>query len=229
MTATLTGGKEKSRPSSNVPEDLFDGSSGSTGNGEAPKARAKVGEARGPGAEAEGLIETGPDALDSDAPSPGAATDEEIRRELAALAKASPEGGAETRLHPNGEAIPPVGAPEAVQRVVEAGNMIARSPYRWGGGHGRWLDNGYDCSGSVSFALYAGHLLENPMTSGTLMRWGAPGRGRWITVYANPGHVFMVVGGLRFDTSGRRGTRGSRWQPGMRGTSGYVVRHPPGL
>jgi cell wall-associated NlpC family hydrolase len=129
---------------------------------------------------------------------------------------------------PNGIALPPLEAPTAVLKVIEAGNVIARTPYKWGGGHGRFLDDGYDCSGSVSFALYAAGLIEGPRTSGGLMSWGKPGRGKWITIYTNPGHVYMEVAGIRFDTSGARQT-GSRWQNQLRSHSGYVVRHPPGL
>ena len=128
----------------------------------------------------------------------------------------------------NGVALPPLEAPEEVKQIIEAGNIIARSPYKWGGGHGRWKDNGYDCSGSVSFALAAAGLLEGPLASGPLMQWGEPGRGKWVTIWTNPGHVFMEVAGIRFDTSGRQVT-GSRWQNAMRSTSGFVARHPAGL
>jgi hypothetical protein len=128
----------------------------------------------------------------------------------------------------NGIALPPLEAPEEVRRIIEAGNAIARTPYKWGGGHGRWLDTGYDCSGSVSFALASAGLLAGPLNSGRLMSWGSPGRGRWITVWSNPGHVFLEVAGVRFDTSGTR-TTGSRWQASMRSTAGFVARHPAGL
>lgn len=128
----------------------------------------------------------------------------------------------------NGVALPPLEAPEEVKQIIEAGNVIARSPYKWGGGHGRWVDTGYDCSGSVSFALAAAGLLDGPLASGPLMSWGEPGRGKWVTIYANDGHVFMEVAGIRFDTSGQRVT-GSRWQNAMRSTSGFVARHPAGL
>jgi cell wall-associated NlpC family hydrolase len=128
----------------------------------------------------------------------------------------------------NGVAVPPLDAPEEVKQIIEAGNVIARTPYLWGGGHGKWLDKGYDCSGSVSYALAAAGLLAGPADSSQLMGWGKPGKGKWITIYSNPGHVFMVVAGVRFDTSGNRVT-GSRWQATMRGTGGFVARHPPGL
>ena len=128
----------------------------------------------------------------------------------------------------NGVALPPLEAPEEVKQIIEAGNIIARSPYVWGGGHGKWLDEGYDCSGSVSFALAAAGLLSGPLASGPLMGWGEAGRGKWVTIYANQGHVFMEVAGIRFDTSGQRVT-GSRWQNAVRSTGGFVARHPPGL
>jgi len=128
----------------------------------------------------------------------------------------------------NGIALPPLDAPEEVRNIVRAGNQIARTPYLWGGGHGKWVDKGYDCSGSVSYALASGGFVSGPMASGPFMKWAKPGKGKWITIYANPGHMFMVVAGVRFDTSGNRKT-GSRWQAGMRPTGGYVARHPPGF
>lgn len=129
---------------------------------------------------------------------------------------------------PNGVALPPLEAPEQVLNVIRAGNIIAKTPYKWGGGHGRFQDSGYDCSGSVSYALYYAGLIAGPHASGDLMRYGRPGKGRWITLYANGGHVFMEVAGIRFDTSGARVT-GSRWQNEIRTTAGFAVRHPPGL
>jgi hypothetical protein len=112
--------------------------------------------------------------------------------------------------------------------MIEAGNAIARTPYIWGGGHGKWIDKGYDCSGSVSFVLAAAGYLQGPLDSGHLAQWGDSGPGRWVTIYANSGHVFMEVAGIRFDTSGQRVT-GSRWQNDGRSTAGFAVRHPPGL
>jgi cell wall-associated NlpC family hydrolase len=129
----------------------------------------------------------------------------------------------------NGVALPPLEAPAEVLKIIEAGNAIARTPYKWGGGHGRFLDTGYDCSGSVSFALYAAGLIGGPSDSSGLMHWGKPGRGKWVTIYANPGHVYMEVAGIRFDTSGAKQT-GSRWQNDLRGgAGGFVARHPSGL
>ena len=129
---------------------------------------------------------------------------------------------------PNGIALPPLEAPEAVRQMIEAGNQIARTPYLWGGGHGKWVDTGYDCSGSVSFVLAAAGYLNSPLASGPLMSWGEPGPGKWVTIYAHQGHVWMTVAGIRFDTSGARET-GSRWQNEMRSTAGFTLRHPPGL
>jgi hypothetical protein len=120
------------------------------------------------------------------------------------------------------------GAPAAVLRAIRAGNRIAHLPYRYGGGHASFRDSGYDCSGSVSYLLHGAGVLSSPLDSSGLMRWGRPGRGRWITVYANAGHAFAVVKGRRFDTSGRSQT-GSRWHDDMRSTAGYVARHPAGL
>jgi cell wall-associated NlpC family hydrolase len=128
----------------------------------------------------------------------------------------------------NGVAVPPLDAPEEVKQIIEAGNVIARTPYLWGGGHGKWLDTGYDCSGSVSFALAAAGLLNGPMASGPLMSWGEPGPGKWVTIYANNGHVYMYVAGVRFDTSNSRVT-GSRWSNTVRSNAGFVARHPAGL
>jgi hypothetical protein len=116
-----------------------------------------------------------------------------------------------------------------VARVIAAGNAIANFPYRWGGGHASFVDNAYDCSGSVSYALAAAGLLGAPVTSGQLMQWGAPGPGKWISVMASDGHTYMYVAGLRFDTSGRSGPFGSRWQAAARSNAGFVVRHWPGL
>jgi cell wall-associated NlpC family hydrolase len=127
-----------------------------------------------------------------------------------------------------GVALPPIEAPEAVRAIIEAGNQIARTPYLWGGGHGKWVDKGYDCSGSVSFALAAAGLLDGPLNSGALMSWGEPGPGKWVTIWTNPGHVFLEVAGIRFDTTARKET-GSRWQKKMRSRAGYVARHPKGL
>jgi hypothetical protein len=131
-------------------------------------------------------------------------------------------------LNPDGTAVAPANAPPEVKAIIDAGNRIALKPYVYGGGHGKWEDRGYDCSGSVSYALHGGGLLERAMPSGGFTRWGDAGPGEWVTLYANGGHIYMTVAGLRFDTSGRSKT-GSRWQVDMRSSRGYTVRHPPGL
>ncbi|MBW3608919.1 MAG: peptidoglycan-binding protein [Actinobacteria bacterium] len=132
-------------------------------------------------------------------------------------------------VRPDGLAVAPASAPPVVQAVIEAGNKIAKMPYIYGGGHGKWEDSGYDCSGSVSYALHGGGLLDASMPSGGFVSWGDAGPGQWITIYANGGHMYMVVAGLRFDTSGRA-SAGTRWQPASgRSGKGYTVRHPPGL
>ncbi|MBA3865021.1 MAG: C40 family peptidase [Solirubrobacterales bacterium] len=133
----------------------------------------------------------------------------------------------------NGRAIAPPGAPEAVVRVIAAANQINGRPYVWGGGHASFLSKGYDCSGAVSYALHGAGLLETTMVSGQLAYWGDAGAGRWITIYANAEHVFMVVAGLRFDTrDDRPGVRGPRWKmaaPEARILPAFVARHPAGL
>jgi len=148
------------------------------------------------------------------------------RRPRAVSSQEAP--GAKAQLTEDGLAIPPADAPKAVKKVIAAANEIAHTPYRYGGGHGRWKDTGYDCSGSVSYALRGGDLLDASMPSGGFTSWGEAGEGRWITTYANSGHMYMVVAGLRFDTSGRSRT-GSRWQKDDRSASGFVARHPEGL
>jgi peptidoglycan hydrolase-like protein with peptidoglycan-binding domain len=127
------------------------------------------------------------------------------------------------RLH--GHATRP-GLPVAVLRAIRAGNRIAALPYRYGGGHRSFHDTAYDCSGSVSYVLHAAGRLSSPLDSGSLMSWGLAGPGRWISVYAAPGHAYMIINGRRFDTSGSSATR---WQREDRSSGGYVVRHPPGL
>ena len=127
-----------------------------------------------------------------------------------------------------GQAIAPSSAPPRVKAVIQAANKIATKPYIWGGGHGRWWDKGYDCSGSVSYALHGGTFLTAPMDSSDLMHWGKGGLGRWITVYTNPGHAYAVIAGLRWDTSGDASGTGPRWHKDLRDNVGYKVRHPAG-
>ncbi len=127
-----------------------------------------------------------------------------------------------------GLAVAPASAPRAVKQVIAAGNVIALAPYKWGGGHGQWRDDGYDCSGSVSFALHGAGLLDGSLTSGGFARWGERGEGRWITLYANADHVYMLVAGLRFDTSAQS-RAGSRWTTEPRPSDGFTATHPEGL
>ena len=136
---------------------------------------------------------------------------------------------AKARLLPTGDLIPPKSAPARVKAVIAAANKIRTKPYIYGGGHARWWDKGYDCSGSVSFALHGGKFLETPMPSGSLENWGEEGEGRWITVYANGGHAYAVIAGVRLDTSGDEGGEtGPRWHTELRDNIGYVARHPAG-
>lgn len=130
------------------------------------------------------------------------------------------------KLLANGLAVAPSDAPQEVKDIIEAGNEIATKPYLYGGGHGKWKDRGYDCSGSVSYALHGGGLLDSSMPSGSFMNWEEPGKGKWITIYAHGGHMYMVIAGLRFDTSG---ANPSRWQADMRSSAGFTVRHPAGF
>jgi hypothetical protein len=120
-------------------------------------------------------------------------------------------------------------APNKVRRLIRAGNRIAKMPYTYGGGHGTWNDSGYDCSGSVSYVLHYAGLLDGPArASGGFMNWRFGGRGKWVTVYANSGHAFLTVAGVRFDTTDRE-RDGTRWHRDMRTTAGYAVRHPGGI
>jgi hypothetical protein len=136
--------------------------------------------------------------------------------------------GAVAALAGDGTAVAPAGAPAAVVALIAAANRIATLPYRYGGGHASFEDRAYDCSGSVSYALHGAGLLETTMDSTGLMTWGRSGPGQWITIYANKDHTFIVVAGLRFDTSGQKAS-GSRWQAMDRSTKGFVVRHPDGF
>jgi hypothetical protein len=134
---------------------------------------------------------------------------------------------------PGGKANIPAGAPYAVARAIQAANRIHRKTYIWGGGHRSFKAKGYDCSGAVSYVLHAAGVLGFPLVSGQLAFWGVPGPGTWITVYANKVHTYMMIAGLRYDTSPRGETvdqgRGPRWRYTVRTGSGFAVRHYPGL
>ncbi len=170
----------------------------------------------------------------------GAPSDAEVKQELAQMQAVERSAKRQQRLSltpvPGGESVGgngtipiPPNVPEVVQRVIAGANAIADFPYVFGGGHGSFVDNAYDCSGSVSYALAAGGLLSAPETSGELESWGAPGPGRYITIFANAGHTYMYVDGVLYDTAGRSGVYASRWQVIPTDNTGYVVRHPPGL
>ena len=128
----------------------------------------------------------------------------------------------------DGLAVAPADAPELVKAIIAAGNEIATKPYKYGGGHGRWNDSGYDCSGSMSYAFHGAGMLDRALDSSGFMSWGKAGKGEWVTIYAKGSHAYMIVAGLRFDTSGRA-DQGTRWQASMRSSAGYTVRHPEGL
>jgi len=164
------------------------------------------------------------------APAPGPATPHD-------QAGGAAFGSIPAMLHPtvpgdvgvirDGVAYAPDNAPLRVKRAIWAANRLRHKPYIYGGGHGSFRSRGYDCSGTVSFALHAAHLLRSPLDSGSFMRWGRRGRGRWITVYTNPGHAWAIIAGMRLDTSGP-GESGPRWRTESRSARGFRVRHPSG-
>jgi hypothetical protein len=129
----------------------------------------------------------------------------------------------------NGVAYAPAEAPDSVKRSIWAANTLRRKPYKWGGGHGSFYDSGYDCSGTVCFALHYAGVLGAPVPSSDLLNYGERGRGRWITIYSREGHTFAVIAGLRLDTTGDYGTEGPRWHADGRDTASYEARHPVGL
>ena len=146
--------------------------------------------------------------------------------------------GTTAKLMPDGTAAAPADAPVEVQKAIWAANTIQDLPYRYGGGHAKVEDSGYDCSGTVSYALLAAKLIKGPLDSSSFMRWGLRGKGQWITVYTNPGHAFAVIAGLRLDTStagvisrkiARTAERGPRWRSGKRPKKGFKARHPIGF
>ena len=149
--------------------------------------------------------------------------------------------GAVAQILPDGSAAAPADAPPQVQQAIFAANKIQAMPYVYGGGHGDFEDDGYDCSGTVSYALHGGGLLDSPLDSGSFMSWGERGKGLWITVYTNPGHAYAVIAGLRLDTSAASVTktntrkfkkaleRGPRWRPTERSSRGFKARHPLGF
>ena len=136
--------------------------------------------------------------------------------------------GAKATVGADGFAVAPAGAPAEVQKAIAAGNEIAKTPYKYGGGHAKLKDSGYDCSGSISYALRKAGIMKSSLASGPMMKFGESGPGEWITLYANSGHAYMVIAGLRFDTSARK-QEGSRWSDESRSSKGYTARHPEGF
>jgi hypothetical protein len=126
-------------------------------------------------------------------------------------------------------AYAPASAPDQVKAAIWAVNSLRSKPYRWGGGHRSFTDSGYDCSGTVSFALHGARAVDAPMDSCALRNFGERGRGRWFTIYSRRGHAFAVIAGLRLDTSGFNGEEGPRWRPDAREPRGFEARHPAGL
>ena len=137
--------------------------------------------------------------------------------------------GENATLGADGQAIAPASAPQEVKDAIAAANRIAGKPYKYGGGHRRWEDSGYDCSGAMSYALHGAGLLNRALTSGDFTSWGEAGKGAWITVYAHGGHGYLVIAGLRFDTGWNNAGKGPRWSETMRPADGYTVRHPADL
>ena len=154
-------------------------------------------------------------------------TEQRMVRARASAAAPAPSTD-QAYLTSDGLAVAPDSAPDEVKAIIEAGNAIATKPYKYGGGHGRWNDTGYDCSGSISYVLHAAGLLNRALDSTEFMSWGEAGRGAWVTIRTNPSHAYMIVAGLRFDTSARKQT-GNRWTEEMRSARGYRGRHPEGL
>ncbi len=242
IVAAVSGGGEAAPATAERSQDLVltpdavdrDGARGDVSRD--PRSHPRVVELRGAGSKPKFDEEDArADGLSPGAPSDAAVKADlrEARSELKKFKRylgttALLQTGPQAKVLPDGTAVAPDDAPEPVKKIIQAGNAIAKFPYKWGGGHGAWRDDGYDCSGSVSFALAAAGLLKAPLASGGFLDWGEKGPGEWVTIYTNPGHMFMMVAGLRFDTSGR-GRAGTRWQEASRSTNGLVARHHPGL
>jgi cell wall-associated NlpC family hydrolase len=241
-TASGTGTAAHSLVAGTAPAPV--GATSATGSSARPGARAEVADPQesrsfpAPASVQHAAAATPKSA--GEAIAAGAPSDAEVRAELSQMraVERSAKQAQSRRLRPvaGGQSIGgagtlpiPAGVPEVIQKVVAGANEITDFPYVFGGGHGSFVDNAYDCSGSVSYALAAGGLLSAPETSGELEKWGAPGPGRYITVYANAGHTYMYVDGVLYDTAGRSGVYASRWQVGGVDNSGFVARHWPGL
>lgn len=187
------------------------------------------------GAMAQGLAGNGGAAYGGLVPSAGTrVTTQADPGEAGAVSPTAPAAvaGSVATIGSDGRAAPPLDAPVEVQEAILAANAIVGKPYKWGGGHRRFKDRGYDCSGAVSFALNGGDLLDSPLDSRGFFSWGESGEGEWITVYTKSSHAFVVIAGLRLDTSAAgdpSGAKGPRWRPVLRSTRGFRARHPEGL
>ena len=225
LGASACGQSSPSRPDGNSTEAAANAAPVAHPQAVEPVAGAAARVTGGPSGPAS--VSVGPPSAVAGLPQP-VSTDVVLRDLAKSGISANPNRAA---LTPQGLAIAPLDAPTAVQEVIAAGNEIARLPYVWGGGHTTYEDTGYDCSGSISYVFGAAGLLSHSVTSGELENWGDPGPGKWITVFANAGHTFMYIAGLRFDTVALAET-GSRWsnrsadEPDL---STFSVRHPPGL
>lgn len=158
-------------------------------------------------------------------PPPAGEREEITPRTMEELARQT-EGRSAVLL--DGIALAPPSAPQRIKAAISAADQIVGRPYVWGGGHDSWYSPGYDCSGAVSYALAGGGFLQTPLDSSQLMAWGVPGRGRWLTIYANPGHAYAVIAGMRWDTVGDAQGSGPRWHPALPYPESFVARHPPG-
>ena len=155
--------------------------------------------------------------------------DQGIRVHESAPETTAAPAGEKATLGSDGLAVAPASAPQEVKDAIDAANRIVGKPYKYGGGHGKWEDSGYDCSGAMSYALHGAGLLDRALTSGDFTSWGEAGKGSWITVYAHGGHGYLVIAGLRFDTGWNNAGKGPNWSEKMRPSDGYTVRHPAGL
>ncbi|MFL5844801.1 MAG: peptidoglycan endopeptidase [Solirubrobacteraceae bacterium] len=202
-------------------DDPYDPAGGGTG---APNSG---GEATATSTSSEPATDTDPDGDASGGAAFGATSGSQ-----ASTAEYPVVDGFVAKMLPDGTAAAPSMAPAEVQRAIWAANEIVGRPYVYGGGHNpTFRSKGYDCSGTVSYALHGARLLKSPLDSGSFMRWGAKGKGSWMTIWTNQGHAFIIIAGLRLDTSSAgdpSGLRGPRWRPVSRTTRGFVSRHPVG-
>jgi cell wall-associated NlpC family hydrolase len=198
----------------------------------APSALASTGGTAGGGSGSTGSQSTPPASTQSPTATPAPAPPPPVAPAPPTVTPGGTVPGTVAKVGPDGKALAPADAPDAVKYAIWAGNQIQTMPYVYGGGHASFSDTGYDCSGSVSYALHGAGLLAVPEDSSDLGAWGLEGPGAWITVYTNPGHAYAVIAGLRLDTSrvnDPRGQNGPRWRKKPRDPTGYDARHFSGL